>query len=160
PLGIFTTSTIPGKPTIEERSKEATSPPKTGHCFTAAWARVGKEKSRPKVALPSILERFSTRPSGFPSRVHSFSLLSAGLAGGLTLAAASTRSPKRAVRREVLCTTFPDSVRQVAGSTFHFFAAAAINISRALAPIWRINSKKDGVLSLFPVNCQLMRGLR
>src|SRR5215470_12025530 len=112
------------------------------------------------MALPSILAGFSTRPSDLPSRVHSFSLLSLGLAGGVIFAAASTKSPNFALRREFLWSTLPASVWHAEGSTRHFCAAAAISISRALAPIWRIRSKKEGVLSLLPVNCQLTRGLR
>jgi hypothetical protein len=40
------------------------------------------------------------------------------------------------------------------------FDAPAISISRAEAPIVRSNSKNPVVLSLLPVNCQLIRGLR
>src|SRR4029434_1906519 len=39
-------------------------------------------------------------------------------------------------------------------------AAAAISISRADAPMACINPKNPVVLSLLPVNCQLIRGLR
>src|SRR4029453_1752963 len=55
---------------------------------------------------------------------------------------------------------FPFSAKHSSAFTCQRLAAAVTSISRADAPMVRINSKKLVVLSLLPVNCQLIRGLR
>src|SRR5215468_9228786 len=52
------------------------------------------------------------------------------------------------------------SVSHSSAGTFHRDDAALINISRAAAPICRMRLKNEVVLSLLPVNCQLIRGFR
>src|SRR5215467_5156336 len=98
----------------------------------------GTTKSMPKIALPFILEGFSTLGNGFPINFHWLAGFKEGLAGGFFLAAASARSPNLRLRRLARWMTFPFSARQLSGLTLHRSAAAAISISRALAPIVRI----------------------
>jgi hypothetical protein len=112
------------------------------------------------MALPSSFAGSSTRASDVPSSFHSFSGLALGFAGGVTLAASSATSPNFKLRPVSLCMTLPLSVKHSSALTPQRLAAAIISISRAEAPIVRSNSKNPVVLSLLPVNCQLIRGLR
>src|SRR5215510_10058303 len=141
PFGIGTASITPGRLITDDLSKLATAPPCAGLCFTAAWTMPGTLKSRPKTALPLSFADNSTRRSGLPSSFHSLSGFGFGCAGGLWK-------------------TLPFSVKHSSALTPQRLAAAIISISRAEAPIVRSNSKNPVVLSLLPVNCQLIRGLR
>jgi len=120
----------------------------------------GSSKSMPKTAEPSTLAGASTRGSGLPRSCQSACGLRTGFWGAVFLLAASASCPKVSRREVRRWWTLPRSTVQEPAGTFHRSAAAATSISRALAPTWRINSKKDMVLSLLPVNCHFRRGLR
>src|SRR5262245_49416677 len=160
PFGIGTTSMTPGRFITDDLSKLATLPPCTGLCLIAAQTISGTVKSRPNTAVPLSFAGTSTRASGLPKSVQSPSDLGFGFAGGVTLAASSATSPNFKLRPVGLCTTLLVAVKHSSAGTPHRLAAATISICRADAPIVRSNSKNPVVLSLLPVNCQLMRGLR
>ena len=85
---------------------------------------------------PVVLATLSTRwtPS-LPMRVKADASFSFGSAGTGSLAAASARAPKPALRLPALTTPLDTLI--VAGSTPHCRAAAATSMARAAAPALR-----------------------
>src|SRR5262245_47988012 len=98
----------------------------------------------PKVALPSGLSGVSSRFVGLPTSLKSLGFFGVTFWGGSSFDAFSTRLPNDARWPPEI--TKPFSVRQLATSTFHLSAAAAINIWRAAAPALRTRSHSVHVL--------------
>src|SRR5208282_773828 len=94
----------------------------------------GRRASIPKFALPFTLSGVSSRFVGLPIILNWLGSLSFTLVGGAILPAASARLPYVRRRFEAVCTTALFSAWHSDASTLHFAAAAAISISRAVAP--------------------------
>jgi hypothetical protein len=82
-----------------------------------------------------------------------------GLSGTGSLAASAASAPNDSERPVGRCVTLPEAaVHSLALAPRQRLTAAAISISRAAAPVWRITAEKVAMLSLLPVNMKWMRG--
>ncbi len=151
PLGTRTTDRTPGTALALVSSSDFTFPPNTGGRATTAVRRPSNCTSMPNRARPVIFSGVSRRLVGFPMSFQSLGSLSCTVFGAGSLAAASASSPYRA--RLLPAITTPFSVRQSAGLTPNFWAAAATSTARAVAPAWRHRSNSDQVLLEPPVIC-------
>src|SRR5215471_19621798 len=103
------------------------------------------------MVLPSDLFGVSKRFSDLPISVKSLGSLSFGLSGTGSLPAASASSPKVSVRLLAAWVILPFEALQLAASTCHCAAAAAINMVRAAAPALRSLSQNARIELEFPV---------
>ena len=131
-----------------------------GPVRTAAISMSGTSTSMPNTAEPSTFSGTSMRSSARPVSASSCGARSVGCCGTSSRAASAATVPKGSVRPEATWTTWLLRVVQVDGGTCQRRAAAVISISRAAAPVRRIRSWNDWMLSLLPVNMKLTRGLR
>ncbi len=84
-------------------------------------------------------------------RFHSLGSFSFTSFGGSSFEAACATWPKRTFLPESLCTITPFSASHSDAGTFHRCAAAAMSISRAVAPAWRRYSCESRIERLPPV---------
>src|SRR5215831_6049659 len=110
----------------------------------------GSCTSMPKIGLPVTLSLVSRRGAERPRRFQSLGSLSFTSAGGSSLEAACATWPKRTLRFEGRWMIVLFSASQSAASTFQR-CAAAISISRALAPALRRYSCEARIDWLPPV---------
>ena len=135
--GIRTMRRTPFIPAIEVSSTDCSAPPNTGQWMTAAYSMSGSRTSMAKTGCPVTLSCRSRRRRGVPASFQSRGSFSATLAGGSILAAPSATAPKVTLRPlAVWVMTLFCALHSEAG-TFQRNAAAAISISRAVAPARR-----------------------
>ena len=102
----------------------------------------------------------SSRRRGVPAIFQSFGSLSLMSFGAGIRAAALAMRPKLTVRPLGTCVMTPFSARHSAAATFHLLAAAAISISRAVAPALRSSSCDARIERLPPVDMSPQARLR
>jgi hypothetical protein len=112
----------------------------------------GTFASRPNRATPVTFSRLSSRNVDLPMILNCEGSLSGTSTGTGMVRALSTSSPYVNARLPGPMTR-PFSARREARSTFQVSAAAANNISRAVAPAFRSRSHSLATLMLPPVNC-------
>jgi hypothetical protein len=151
PEGISTTFRTPG--TVSERapSYRCSVPPKTSHRATTATTVSGGRVSMPNRARPTTFSGVSSRGTLVPMKRKSLGSLRRGSSGIGRRAAASASAPYSSRRLVGTCKTAPFSARQADGSIPQRAAAAATNISRAVAPALRRRSHEPRTLLLPPV---------
>src|SRR5712691_2683291 len=132
-----TTFLTPFMPLTRAASKLFTLPPNTGQSLIAAFSIPGSFRSAPYTCAPVTFGIVSRRLTDLPISFQSFGSLSATVAGGVTLAAASATLPYVVVRPEGLCVITLLAALHSAAGTFHASAAAWTSITRAVAPPWR-----------------------
>ena len=148
PFEIRTTCLTPGTSLAFESSTLASAPPKTGQRSTTAYRISGRRMSMPNFVLPSTLPGVSSRFGDVPIRRNCFGFFNAGAAGAGSFAAAAASDPKLARAPAFGPRTKPFSAWQAEGLTPQCSAAAAMSISRAVAPARRSGSHEDRMLAL------------
>src|SRR5712692_3980651 len=146
-----TTLIKPRIPLILSPATVASLPRNTGHCAIAAYAMPGCCTSIPKSGLPLTLSGMSSRRAGLPMRFHSLGSFSFTSFGRSSFEAACATWPKRSFLCDGVCVITPFSASHSDAGTFHLCAAAAISISRAVAPAWRKYSCESRIERLPPV---------